>query len=178
MIGYRQFFLVFIIYTSVIVNAQLYVLKGQRPDTSAFNCILHKKLPALCDTFYKAIADMNPEIIKLFVPDVKFLKGTFDTMDIEFRNDQVIFKQQMILRSLQRDYRKIVKTADKLKINLEKLTRTNLDYNYGKDEQGNQYCYVTQYYQRRKHKYTLSFIAIMLNGHWFVGDELKFNVLE
>ena len=176
--GYRQFFLFILVLVSLLVNAQLYVLKGQRQDSSAFNCILHKELPALCDTFYKAIAQMNPEIIKPFVPDVKFLKGTFDTMNIEFRNDQVIFKHQMILRNLQRDYRKILKTTDRLKINFKKLTRTDLNYDYGKDEKENQYCYVTQYYQRRKHKYTLSFIAIMLNGHWFVGDELKFNVLE
>jgi hypothetical protein len=176
--GYRQFFLVILVLVSVLVNAQLYVLKGQRQDSSAFNCILHKELPALCDTFYKAIAQMNSEIIKPFVPDVKFLKGTFDTMDIEFRNDQVIFKHQMILRNLQRDYRKILKTTNRLKINFKKLTRTDLNYDYGKDEKGNQYCYVTQYYQRRKHKYTLSFIAIMLNGYWFAGDELKFNVLE
>ena len=86
--GYRQFFLFILVLVSVLVNAQLYVLKGQRKDSSAFNCILHKELPALCDTFYKAIAQMNPEIIKPFVPDVKFLKGTFDTMDIEFRNDR------------------------------------------------------------------------------------------
>ena len=176
--GYRQFFLFILVLVSVLVNAQLYVLKGQRQDSSAFNCILHKELPALCDTFYKAIAQMNPEIIKPFVPDVKFLKGTFDTMDIEFRNDQVIFKHQMILRNLQRDCRKILKTTDRLKINLKKLTRTDLNYDYGKDEKENQYCYVTQYYQRKKHKYTLSFIAIMLNVHWFVGYELKFNALE
>ena len=175
---YRQFFLVILLQSCVIVNAQLYVLKGQRQDSSAFNCILHKELPALCDTFYKAIPQMNLEIIKPFVPDVKFLKGTFDTMDIQFRNDQVIFKQQMILLSLQRDYRKILKTTNKLKINFKKLARTDLNFDHGSDEDGNQYCYVTQYYQRRKHKYTLSFIAIMLNGYWFVGDELKFNVLE
>ena len=53
-----------------------------------------------------------------------------------------------------------------------------LDYNYGKDEKGNQYCYVTQYYQRRKQKYSISFIAIMLNNYWFFGDELKFDLTK
>jgi hypothetical protein len=176
--GYRQFLLIAFIQISILANAQLYVLKDQRPDTSKYNCILHKDLPVLCDTFHKAMVQLDFENLKSFVPDVKFLKETFDTLDIDFRNDQVLYRQQMILRGLQRDHRKILKTIAKLDINLKKLIRTELDYDYGKDEKGNQYCYVTQYYQRRKHNYSMSFIAIKLNNYWFVGDDLKFGVIK
>ncbi len=176
--GYRQFLLIAFLPISILANAQLYVLKNQRPDTSKYNCILYKELPALCDTFYKAMVQLDFENLKPFVPDVKFLKETFDTLDIDFRNDQVLYKQQMILRGLQRDHRKILKTILKLDINFKKLIRTELDYDYGKDEKGNHYCYVTQYYQRRKHNYSMSFIAIKLNNYWFVGDDLKFGVIK
>lgn len=176
--GYRQFLLIAFLQISILANAQLYVLKNQRPDTSKYKCILHKDLPVLCDTFYKAMVQLDFENLKPFVPDVKFLKETFDTFDIDFRNDQVLYRQQMILRGLQRDHRKILKTIAKLDVNLKKLIRTELDYDYGKDEEGNQYCYVTQYYQRRKHSYSISFIAIKLNNHWFVGDDLKFDIIK
>ena len=176
--GYRQFLLIAFIQISISTNAQLYVLKDQRPDTSKYNCILHKDLPVLCDTFHKAMVQLDFENLKSFVPDVKFLKETFDTLDIDFRNDQVLYRQQMIFRGLQRDHRKILKTIAKLDINLKKLIRTESDYVYGKDEKGNQYCYVTQYYQRRKHNYSMSFIAIKLNNYWFVGDDLKFEIIK
>ena len=176
--GYRQFLLIAFIQISFSTNAQLYVLKDQRPDTSKYNCILHKDLPVLCDTFHKAMVQLDFENLKSFVPDVKFLKETFDTLDIDFRNDQVLYRQQMILRGLQRDHRKILKTIAKLDINLKKLIRTESDYVYGKDEKGNQYCYVTQYYQRREHNYSMSFIAIKLNNYWFVGDDLKFEIIK
>ena len=176
--GYRQFLLIAFLQISILTNAQLYVLKDQRPDTFKYNCILYKNLPVLCDTFYKAMVQLNFENLKPFVPDVKFLKETFDTLDIDFRNDQVLYRQQMIFRGLQRDHRKILKTIAKLDINLKKLIRTELHYDYGKDEKGNQYCYVTQYYQRRKHNYSISFIAIKLNNYWFIGDDLKFEIIK
>ena len=176
--GYRQFFLIAFIQISFLTNAQLYVLKDQRPDTSKYNCMLHEELPVLCDTFYRAISHLDFEILKPFVTDLKFLRENFDTLAINFRNDQVLYKQQLLLRVLQRDHHKIIKTLNKLDINFKKLIRTELDYNYGKDEKGNQYCYVTQYYQRRKQKYSISFIAIMLNNYWFFGDELKFDLTK
>ena len=176
--GYRQLLLIALVQISFLANAQLYVLKNQRPDSSKYNCMLHEELTVLCDTFYRAISYLDFEILKPFVPDLKFLRETFDTLAINFRNDQVLYRQQLLLRGLQRDHHKIIKTFKKLDINFKKLIRTELDYNYGKDEKGNQYCYVTQYYHRRKQKYCISFIAIMLNNYWFFGDELKFDLAK
>ena len=122
--GYRQFFLIAFIQISFLTNAQLYVLKDQRPDTSKYNCMLHEELPVLCDTFYRAISHLDFEILKPFVPDLKFLRETFNTSAINFRNDQVLYRQQLLLRGLQRDHHKIIKTLNKLDINFKKLIRT------------------------------------------------------
>ena len=80
--GYRQIFLIAFIQISFLTNAQLYVLKDQRPDTSKYNCMLHEELPVLCDTFYRAISHLDFEIlyeISLSISVVPLLDGTHHT---------------------------------------------------------------------------------------------------
>jgi hypothetical protein len=156
------------------MQAQLYVLKDYRADSNDHYQQIYDSLPQMCDSFYFAFMKKDLSGIKKFVPQVKFLKATFDTMSIEYREDQVLYKQQLILRSLQKDYRKILKTAEKDKFSFKRLERKGTSYNYGKDKDGNRYCYVTVTCKKKKHTYELKYAAIMLNGHWFVGDELDF----
>lgn len=160
------------------MNAQLYVLKDYRADSNDHYQQIYDSLPQMCDSFYLAFLKEDLSEIKKFVPQVKFLKATFDTMSIEYREDQVLFKQQLILRTIQKDYRKILKTAEKAKFKFKRLEHTDTKYNCGKDEKGNSYCYVTMICKKKKHTYELKYAAIMLNGHWFVGDELSFKEVE
>ena len=99
-------------------HAQLYVLQNQRQDSLAFDCILHQELPVLCDTFYKALCTQNSLNIKPFIPDIRFLKAMYDSLEINVRRDQILFRQQTIQRSLLRDYRRILKSAEKWNISL------------------------------------------------------------
>ena len=60
----------------------------------------------------------------------------------------------------------------------EILVRLGMNVSAFKDEKGNSYCYVTMICKKKKHTYELKYAAIMLNGHWFVGDELSFKEVE
>jgi hypothetical protein len=162
----------------ISASAQLYVLKDHILDSNANRPILYDSLPKLCDTLYKAFIREDLAGLKPFVPEVRYLKSTFDTLSIEYREEQVIYRQQLLYRSLQKDYKKIIKYAKKSRINMHKLERGEVAYNYGENEEGYEYCYVTTEFKKRKHIYELKFLAIILNGHWFLGDDLSFREVE
>lgn len=174
----RSFILSILITLSVYSPAQLYVLQDHRPDTAEKINVVYDSLPALCDTFYRAFITENLSNLQPFVPQVRYLRATFDTMAIEYRPEQVVYRQQLMLRLLQKDYKKALKYAERNKINLKKIEPAGRTYRYGKDDDGNRFCYVTVKAIRRKHTYELRYLAIMLNGHWFVGDELTFVEVE
>lgn len=174
----RNFILGIVILLAGSSQAQLYVLQDQRPDSADKYNVLYDSLPAMCDTFYRAFLTQDLSNLKPFVPQLKYLKQTFDTMAIEYRPEQVVYRQQLMLRLLQKDYKKVLKYAERNKINLKKIENVEREYDYGKDDDGNRFCYVTVTAKRRKHTYELKYLAIMLNGHWFVGDELSFVEIE
>ncbi len=174
----RTFILSIFITLWAYSHAQLYVLKDHRPDTAEKFNVIYDSLPAMCDTFYRAFITENLSNLKPFVPQVKYLRSTFDTMAIEYRPEQVVYRQQLMLRLLQKEYKKALKYTERNKVNLKKIEPTERAYKYGKDDDGNKYCYVTVKAVRRKHTYELRYLAIMLNGHWFVGDELTFVEVE
>jgi hypothetical protein len=132
----------------------------------------------MCDTLYKAFVKEDLTGLKPFVPEVRYLRTTFDTLSIEYREEQVIYRQQLLYRSLQKDYKKILKYANKSKINFRRLEKGEVSFSYGKNDEGHEYCYVTTELKKRKQNYELKYLAIMLNGHWFLGDELSFREVE
>lgn len=158
---------------SIVASAQLYELKNPKRDSAN---IIHyyDRVPELADSFYVVFIKKDLNGIKKFVPNVRYLRATFDTLDIEYREEQVIYRQQMLLRGLQKDYHKILKRAEKKRITLTKIEVVNTHYDYGIDEKNNEYCYVTVMAKRRKKSYELKYLAIKLNNKWFVGDELSF----
>lgn len=160
----------------LVVNeaqAQLPVLRDPAKDSAAMQK-LYKDLPVMTDSFFSMFKRKDLAGVKKFVPRVNYLKETFDTMAIEYREEQVIYRQQLLLRTLQKDYKKILKQAEKSKTGIHKLILKSTDYEYGEDEDGNKYCYVTTLCYKRKRIYELRYLAILLNGSWFVGDELSF----
>ncbi|MBT8327925.1 MAG: hypothetical protein KJP21_09390, partial [Bacteroidia bacterium] len=92
--------------------------------------------------------------------------------------DKVVIRQQRLLRSLQRQYLKVLKKAKKDKLKMRHLDHKKTDFDYGADEDGNRYCYVTVQCNKRKKEYELKYVAIQLNGMWFLGDELEFERIE
>lgn len=167
-----------LLFTVAYGQAQLYVLQDHRPDSADQTNTLYDSLPALCDTFYRAFVTQNLTNLKPFVPQIKYLKATFDTLAIDYRPEQLVYRQQLMLRLLQKNYKKALKYATKNKLDLAKVEPTNRDYDYSKDQDGNTFCYVTVTAKRRKHTYELKYLAIMLNGNWFIGDELTFVEIE
>ncbi len=159
-------------------NAQLYVLQDHRSDTAEKINLTYDSLPVMSDTFYRAFLTQNQSNIKPFVPQVKYLRATFDTLAIDYRFEQVLYRQQLMLRLLQKEYKKALKQVEKNNVNLKKLEKGKSSFKYAKDEKGNRYCYVSVPLTRRKNRYELKYLAIMLNGHWFVGDELILEEIE
>ena len=49
---------------------------------------------------------------------------------------------------------------------------------HGEDAKGNEYSYITVTCTHRKKVFELKYLAIMLNGKWFVGDELLLERIE
>ena len=135
--------------------------------------VLYDSLPIMCDSFYVMLLREDLTKMKNFVPRMKYLKSTFDTMSIEYREEQVVYRQQMLLRNLQKDYKKILKYSEQSNLNIKRLEKEKTIYDYGQDEQENKYCYVTVLCKKNRKEYELKYLAILLNGHWFVGDELK-----
>ena len=171
--------IVFIIaFFALQVQAQLYVLKDHRPDSAYRYNDLYDSLPAMCDTFYRAFITEDIQNLKPFVPQVKYLKSTFDTLAREYRGEQVLYRQQLMLRLLQKEYKKVLKYIRKNKIKLKKIERKSSSYEYGKDDDGNRFCYVTVRCVRRKHTYELKYLAILLNKNWFLGDDVTFVEIE
>ncbi len=161
-----------------IARAQLYVLKDHRPDTTEDFFFLYDSVPQLVDSFFVELKFEDLASIKKFVPKMKYLKATFDTLAIDYKLDQVVVRQQVFLKNLQKQYRKIIKHAEKNRLRLKQLVRGETNYNFGKDEKGNEFCYVAVICFKRKKKYELKYVAIRLNGKWFLGDELTFEHVE
>ena len=173
-----RFLLSFLLFGSwCIGHAQLYTLKDPAKDSLGIQ-LLYDYLPLMCDSFYLTFSREKSADLKKFVPDVKYLKATFDTLAIVYREEQVVYRQQVLLRQLQKDYKCILKLAKSEKIKLDKLQKGLTKYNYGEDAKGNEYSYITVTCTHRKKVFELKYLAIMLNGKWFVGDELLLERIE
>ena len=159
-----------------VLQAQLYTLKDPKKDSMNME-VLYDSLPIMCDSFYVMLLREDLTEMKKFVPRMKYLKSTFDTMAIEYREEQVVYRQQMLLHNLQKDYKKILKYSEKSRLNIKRLEKGKTIYDYGRDEQENKYCYVTVLCTKNGKEDELKYLAILLNGHWFVGDELKLGKL-
>ena len=155
-----------------VLQAQLYTLKDPKKDSMNMEA-LYDSLPIMCDSFYVMLLREDLTKMKRFVPRMKYLKSTFDTMAIEYREEQVVYRQQMLLCNLQKDYKNILKYSEQSNLNIKRLEKGKTIYEYGQDEQENKYCYVTVLCKKNRKEYELKYLAILLNGHWFVGDELK-----
>ncbi|MBR9860247.1 hypothetical protein GYB22_05775 [bacterium] len=152
------------------VNAQVYVLKDHRDTVHPQH--LFDTLPELCDSFFAQLKNQDIKDIKKFVPEVGFLDSMYDTMNIESNAANTVYRQQIIQRKLEMQYKKMIKRAEKENINLKKLELDRHELKYAADDKGNEFCFVTIHCKRNKREYEVRFTAIKLNGKWFIGDDL------
>jgi hypothetical protein len=159
---------------TLLSTAQIYVLKDHR-DTVKPN-ILFDTLPVLCDSFFQQLKYKDIGTIKAFVPGFAFIKQTLDSHGVEYKDGDALYRQQKMQHSLEFQYKKALKHASKMDVKLEKLTHVNNTLEYGTDDKGNEFCFVSINCAKRKREYAFSFLAIKLNDKWFLGDDLKFEV--
>ena len=168
----RFLFLIFGIIFYINATAQVYVLKDHRPD-SAKPAYLYAELPELCDSFFSSLKYEDITTINAYIPEKSYLKATFDTMDIEYNETRLLVRHQNLQFNLQKQYKKLLKKAAKQKLKLKYLEKQKIEYEYGTDDKGNQFCYVTLFCNKRKREYEVKFLAIKLIDKWFIGDELS-----
>lgn len=158
------------------VKAQGYVLKDHR-DTVIPN-VLFDTMPLLVDSFFNCLLREEQDPIKKFVPDVKFLKSTYDTLNVDYNEANALYRQQYMQRNLELQYKRMMKKVRKKKINLKKLEMRDLALEYAIDpEWGIEICYVTLQCIKGKNEYEIKFACIKLNGKWFLADELALVIL-
>lgn len=155
-------------------QAQLYVLQDHRPDSMENVPYAFDTLSTLCDSLAVQLKRDETVKWKKYVPDFKYLKSTYDTLNVEYDDQKVIFRRQLMLEGLRRDFRKIEKHNEKERIRFRSFDLEKVEYDYGRDEYGNQYCYVSMIFKKRSKEYTLKFVALELRGQWFVADEMTF----
>lgn len=157
---------------------QLYVLKDHRPDSAKLVPHLFDSLPELCDSLDVHLKRDEGIHMKEYVPTFRFLKSTFDTLNVEYDDQKVIYRRQMLLQGLEKDYRKVRRTIEKDRLRWKGVERNAILYDYGRDEKGNRFCYVTVPYQKKKKKYELRFVSLQLMGKWFLADKFVFERTE
>ena len=156
-------------------HGQIYVLKDHRdsiPEQS-----LYDSLPVMADSFYQSLLMQNVRTIKNFVPTVSHLKSTFDTLDVKYNRADVLMKQQIMQKKLEHTYGKILKRAAKRKLTFKRYAVADKKFTYGSDANGNEFCYVTYSCKKNRKTMEISYLAIKLNGCWFVADELSIIIL-
>jgi hypothetical protein len=128
-------------------------------------------LPLLVDSFFTEFKKKDYPLINKFIPDMAYIKIIFDTFDVEYNAQKLAFRQQRYLRTAQVRYKKLQKKLKKKDYTPEKFVLDRIGYSYGVTDKEIEYCYVTLYCKQRKKEVEIRFLAVLLNGLWFVGDE-------
>ena len=167
----RLFSLSFLLLQLVISQAQIYVLKDHR-DSFATE-LRYDSLPTLCDSFFSKVKLQDSRIIKQFVPTLESLKASIDTNATGFKESDLVFRQEFIQKKLEKLYAKSLKQAKKDNIKFKFYELSKKQYQFGKSEDGNEFCYVTLTCVKKKKTLNIRFLAIRLDGAWYMADDLS-----
>ena len=111
-------------------------------------------------------------VIALFVPTDSFLWSMFDTSEVQYKASDIALQQRRIQGDLEKDYQKMLRKTAKKKIKLRSYSLLKKEYKYGKDDKGNEFCYVTLKCAKKKKELNITFLALKLKDAWFLVDEL------
>lgn len=128
-------------------------------------------LALMVDSFFNEFKRKDYNLINKFIPDIAFIKILFDTLEVEYNAQKLAFRQQRYLRTAQVRYGKLHKKLKKKKYSPEKFVLEKVHYSYGMNENQVEYCYITLYCKEKKRSAEIRFLAVLLNGLWFLGDE-------
>lgn len=168
---FRVFFIVTLCMSSLYASSQIYVLKDHRDSTGERE--LFDSLPIMVDSFWSKLRFMESKIMKNFTPTFAHLKAAFDTLGVEYNQADLLIKQQLIEKKMTRKLHKSLKKAKKNKVKFKRFSKEKTNYNYGISKEGYEFCYVTIACKKKKTELNVKFLAMKLDGQWFIGDELS-----
>lgn len=148
-----------------------YILKDHRDSIGEPQ--LFSTVEELSDSFYSKLRFQHERTIQLFIPSVGAMARAMDSMNLKYTEAELAIKTEIIQKNVERKYKKILKRAKRDNILFKKFERTNTKYDYGSSEEGYEFCYVTIQCARRSKEMTVYFLAIKLDHHWYLGDELS-----
>ncbi len=167
----RSLIILSLLLASLVSSAQVYVLKDHRDSFPAD--LIYDSLPTLCDSFYSKMRFQDVGIIKQFSPTLDYLKSSIDTVASGLKESDLIYRQKFIQQNLEKTYSKILKKAAKDNIRFKHYTLDKKQFQFGKTEDGNDFCYVTLKCSKKTKTLEVRFLAMKFNGAWFMVDELS-----
>jgi len=113
----------------------------------------------------------NTEFLSL-TPSLKIIKATFDSLEIK-NNPQVIrLKYNYISFKVSKQLKLLRKKAAKNKLKFKTCELEKINFKEGKDEKNNTFAYVHLECRKSKKTFRIKFVALQLNGYWYIVDEL------
>lgn len=157
--------------------AQIYELKDHRPDTAVKKRFLADTTTVLADSVWYLLKTGQAVRFPDFTPTYEYLATTFDSLQIKNNPGVILVKQRYIPHNLQKQYLRMVKQAGKQKIKLSQLEWQRTEFEYGINDKGHHFAYVTFFCKRRNKDVKIKLLMIKLLDHWFMGDELSIQFL-
>lgn len=154
-------------------HAQIYELKDHRQDTIVKKRFLADTATVLADSVWHLLKTGQASRFPDFTPTYEYLATTFDSLQIKNNPGVILVKQRYIPHNLQKQYLKVVKQAGKQKIKLSQLELLRTEFDYGVNDKGHRFAYVTYYCKRRNKDVQIKILLIKLLDYWFMGDELS-----
>ena len=132
----------------------------------------------LADTAWWALQkNTNTEFLTL-VPSLKIIKATFDSLEIK-NNPQVIkLKYNYISYKVSKQLKLLRKKASRNKLKFKTCELEKVNYKEGKDDKNNTFAYVHLECRKSKKTFRIKFVALQLNGYWYIVDELMLEFPE
>lgn len=130
-------------------------------------------VPVLADSIFSAIKTRKFVEIEKYTPSLDDLMATYDTLDIEGTLKMVRIKHNYLVLNLKKQHTVMVKRAKAYKFSLRNMEEVERSIKYSETPDGHQYAQVLYLVKRGKKKFLVSFLAIKLIDHWYIGDHLK-----
>ncbi|MFY0644156.1 MAG: hypothetical protein JXR19_06795 [Bacteroidia bacterium] len=164
----------FILFLGVLTGkgiGQVYVLQDHRPQIDEVD--YYDSLQELSDSVYHRFINEDIAGIEMITPDTNALRYSLDSTYQEYATSDLLTRRAQIKIRLNKSLRQQYKSYRKNKVILGQFKKDKLTYKFGITPQGNEFCYVTIRCSRKKRKLNITFLALKIQGHWFLGDELR-----
>jgi len=132
----------------------------------------------LADTAWWALQrKTNAEFMSL-VPTIAIITESFDSLEIKNNSQVIRIKYNYFYHRVNKQLKFLQKKATTFKIKFKTCTLDSVSITEGTDDKGNRFAYITLLSHKNKKEFTIKFVALMLNGNWFIVDELKLEFPE